>query len=201
MSYSEYKRRYGKDAYTFWKYDHRMSGMYGGKRKFPQRRVQSKRIFRRSFTPRSRNVVMIQPRQRGALRVGGYYGRYSNGGELKFHDVDVDDAVISSGGTVQTAGTINVIPQGVTEITRVGRKCTIRSINWRYTVTIPEAVEQATPVSPDTLGRYTLLDFLTKRPHGYAVYRLDDSPAKPPPICMDNGILSFVVLLLVLLCI
>ncbi len=55
--------------------------------------------------------------------------------ELKFHDIDLDDAVVATGGTV--AATINIIPQGVTEITRVGRRCTITSINWRYAVNMP----------------------------------------------------------------
>ncbi len=50
--------------------------------------------------------------------------------ELKFHDVDLNDTLIATGGTVTPS--INLIPQGVTEITRVGRKCTIRSIGWRF---------------------------------------------------------------------
>ncbi len=55
--------------------------------------------------------------------------------ELKFHDVDLDDGVVAAGGTVTP--TINILPQGVTEITRVGRKCTITSIGWRYAVNMP----------------------------------------------------------------
>jgi len=58
--------------------------------------------------------------------------RAISNGELKFHDVDLDDATISATGTVTAS--INLIPQGVTEITRVGRKCTITSIGWRYHV-------------------------------------------------------------------
>ncbi len=50
--------------------------------------------------------------------------------ELKFLDVDLDDALIASAGTVTPS--IIIIAQGVTESTRVGRKCTIRRIGWRY---------------------------------------------------------------------
>ncbi len=74
---------------------------------------------------------------RGYLRRAGFYGRYSNGGELKFHDIDVDDAIVATGGSIQNGGTINIIPQGVLENTRVGRKCTIKAINWRYVVSVP----------------------------------------------------------------
>ncbi len=56
----------------------------------------------------------------------------ANGNELKFHDVDVDQAVADlSAGVILNTSTINIIPQNVTEKGRVGRKCTIKSVNWR----------------------------------------------------------------------
>ncbi len=64
-------------------------------------------------------------------------------GEVKFHDVDVDDAVISAAGIIQNTGSINLIPQGVTEITRVGRKCTITSILWHYALILPSTTDVA----------------------------------------------------------
>ncbi len=79
----------------------------------------------------------------GRDRVGGYYGRYANGGELKFHDVDLVDAVVAAGFNVTE--TINIIAQGVTESTRVGRKCTIKSINWHWRVNLPAADAVAVP--------------------------------------------------------
>ncbi len=86
----------------------------------------------------------------GYDRTAGYYGRYNPGsGELKFHDVDLDDAVVATGGTVTP--TINIIPQGVTEITRVGRKCTIKRVGWRYTIQLLESDAQATPAAGDTV--------------------------------------------------
>ncbi len=80
---------------------------------------------------------------RGYTRRVGFYGRYNRrnrgggpGSELKFHDVTADEAVQDlSGGIIVNTSSINLIPQGVTEIQRIGRKCTIKSINYRYTLT------------------------------------------------------------------
>lgn len=62
--------------------------------------------------------------------------RYYKGPELKFHDVAVDDASIALGGVIQNSGTVNIIAQGITETTRIGRKVTVRKILWKYTVTL-----------------------------------------------------------------
>ncbi len=89
---------------------------------------------------RKRGPKKFTKKQKGKGKVVQYGGRYAkpNGlGELKFHDIDVDDTVVAAGAVVQNAGSVNLIPQGVTEITRIGRKCTIVSINWRYEVTLP----------------------------------------------------------------
>lgn len=53
-------------------------------------------------------------------------------GELKFHDVDLDDAVITQAGTITAS--ISLIAGGTTESTRIGRKCTITNINWRFDI-------------------------------------------------------------------
>ncbi len=55
-------------------------------------------------------------------------------GELKFHDVDVDDVSIAQNGVIQNTGSVNLIAQGVTESTRVGRKCVVKQILWRYEI-------------------------------------------------------------------
>ncbi len=54
--------------------------------------------------------------------------------ELKFHDVDLDDSLIANTGGITAS--INLIPQGVTEVTRIGRKCTIKQINWRFNLAL-----------------------------------------------------------------
>ncbi len=85
---------------------------------------------------RARFTAARKPWVAGKSRTSGFYGRYSGrSGELKFHDVDLDDAVIAQG--IQVTASINLIAQGVTESTRVGRKCALRSINWHYNLTLP----------------------------------------------------------------
>ncbi len=61
--------------------------------------------------------------------------------ELKFHDVDIDDAVVAQAASIQAG--VNLIAQGVTESTRVGRKCTIRSIHWKYTIELTGATTKS----------------------------------------------------------
>ncbi len=75
---------------------------------------------------------------------------------MKFHDVDLDDAVVAAAGTV--TATVNIIPQGVTEITRNGRKCTITQIQWRYECTIPEVDAAADPSTGDSVRVIMFLD-------------------------------------------
>ncbi len=94
--------------------------------------------------------------QRGAPRV--HAARMSTPGELKFHDVTVDDAVIAQNGTILNTGSVNLIPQGITEITRVGRKCTIRSINWHYTISSAETDGGTSATNPDVVRLIFYLD-------------------------------------------
>ncbi len=105
---------------------------YGGPRAF-------KRPTRGTYKPYTKKKTAVQ-----------YGGRYSvPNGEMKFHDVDLDDAVIEATGAITAS--INLIPQGVTEKTRIGRKCTIRSIGWKFQMQILEGDAQATPVNADTV--------------------------------------------------
>ncbi len=107
-------------------------------------------------------IAAARSKQLSAARAGagftrnvGYYGRFNNpmrpANELKFHDIDVDDAVVATGGTIQNAGSINLIGQNITESTRIGRKCTIKSIGWRFTVSLPEVDAASAPPNPDTV--------------------------------------------------
>ncbi len=102
-------------------------------------------------------IYRATPRKRrrytpGRDRQVGFYGRFAGANaELKFHTVSYDDAVVATGGTLEQTGTINAIPQGVTEIQRVGRKATIKSIEWRYTLTLPIQDAVALPITGDTV--------------------------------------------------
>ncbi len=71
----------------------------------------------------------VPGRSRGFLRRGGYYGRYAgNNPESKFFDTAL---TFSFDVTPGPEVSLNLIPQGVTESTRVGRKCTIKSIGFK----------------------------------------------------------------------
>ncbi len=129
-------------------------------------RKRSRDDFYRKVAPKGAVVVYKAPTSRkrrrftpGRDRVGGFYGRYAGAGaELKFHDVEIDDAIVSATGTVQNAGTVNVIPQGVTEVQRVGRKCTIRSIHWRFSADKVEVNNAATPDASEVIRIILYLD-------------------------------------------
>lgn len=66
-----------------------------------------------------------------------FRGRHAKNGqpELKFHDLDIDDAVIAAG--VNNLGSLNLIAQGVTESERIGRNCVVRSVFGRWEITLP----------------------------------------------------------------
>ncbi len=51
-----------------------------------------------------------------------------------------------------------MIAQGVTESTRVGRKCTLKSIGWTYEVTLPEVAAAASPPQPEHIRVILYLD-------------------------------------------
>lgn len=88
-----------------------------------------------------RSASSMPPRYRGTFRRSGYYGRYTRGSavarlrrgldiEKKFFDTAISFNYDSTG-EVPATGQLNLIPQGVTESTRVGRKCTVNSIQCR----------------------------------------------------------------------
>ncbi len=61
--------------------------------------------------------------------------RRATSGELKFHDIALDDSVIALAGGITPS--LNLIAQGVTESTRVGRKCTLLSLGWKFQMQLP----------------------------------------------------------------
>ncbi len=104
----------------------------------------SKRSYGGAFNPiviggkRAMGVVRRKLRarrtrafRRGYDRTGGFYGRFSGrNAEYKFFDT-VLAFNFDATAEVPATGQLNLIPQGITESTRVGRKCTIRSIQIR----------------------------------------------------------------------
>ncbi len=93
--------------------------------------------FRRPFKKRRAPAAPAR-RFAGYYRREGYYGRFNKpsvmtgGQELKFHDIDMDLAPADySLGIIGNTDSVVKIGQGLTESTRIGRKCVIRSIGWR----------------------------------------------------------------------
>ncbi len=78
------------------------------------------------------NSFKKKTRTNGYVRSVRYSPRVSTSAELKFHDLDIDDAVIAAATISQVS--CNIIAQGLTESTRVGRKVTVKRILWRYEV-------------------------------------------------------------------
>lgn len=99
-------------------------------------------LYRRTTPYRSlARARKVMGKSKGYLRVGGYYGRFTRRsqyaqtrGELKFHDIDVNDTIVSAAGAIPNTGTLVIIPQGTSEKQRIGRKCTLKSIGCRYDV-------------------------------------------------------------------
>ncbi len=112
---------------------------------------------KRSRRPRRLRVIP------GFTRTSGFFGRYRPSTnrfavtELKFHDLDIDDAIIATGATI-AEDSLNAIAQGVTEVTRVGRKCTIRSINARFDILLNDQQDLGDPPSGDIVRVILYLD-------------------------------------------
>ncbi len=116
---------------------------------YTRRSVRKIRWKRRRGGARARRTKLTKT-LRGRARIGGYYGKYNKSqGELKFFDLDIDQAADMSGGFILDS--VNEIVQGTTESNRLGRKCTIKAIEWRYTVNLPEQDAVATPANGSTL--------------------------------------------------
>lgn len=105
------------------------------------------------YTPRKKRRVFTA----GKDRVGGYYGRYAGrGGELKFHDLQLDQADIITGGVVLPS--VNLIAQGVGESARVGRKCTLRSIEWKWFLALSQKTDEGVIFGGDRLRMIMYID-------------------------------------------
>ncbi len=101
---------------------------------------------RRMRMARTRTRRLIVP---GITRRAGFFG-INRSGELKFHDIDINDSAIAAGVTVAEDSCVTII-QGVTESQRIGRKCTIRSINWRFNISLVSQVDSADPPKGDVV--------------------------------------------------
>ena len=99
----------------------------------------------------------------GYTRSSGFFGRFKGSDrEMKFHDIDVDDAVIAAGGTIAEDSCV-VIPQGVTESQRVGRQAHIKKIQWRWELVLP-----TTPTAANTCDIVRIILYWDRQTNGAA---------------------------------
>lgn len=133
-------------------------------------------------TKRSKRTTHVVP---GKTRTGGFYGKYNrpDDGETKFFDTTVNFSIDTTG-EVPATGLWNLIPQGVTESQRIGRKCVVKSIQYRgIMVYSPGAAANAADVSHmylvmDTQANgaaATVTDVLTSNNMGVALRNMDNA--------------------------
>lgn len=90
--------------------------------------TRAKTPYDRAIIPRAMRVTGMQ---KGFLRTGGYYGRFTKPssaptGETKFLDTSGVETFTAAG---LVTGNLNVIPQGDGQSERVGRKVEVKSIH------------------------------------------------------------------------
>lgn len=114
--------------------------------------IKSQGKLKRSKPSRTSTSKLISMRKNMGYQGSGRYSAGSDN-ELKFFDTGVNfnfDTV----GEVPATGQLNLIPQGVTENTRVGRKCVIKSIYFKgYVIMDPSTLQGA-----DICTMYLVLD-------------------------------------------
>jgi len=110
-----------------------------------RRKAYSRKRKSTSSLGGTRKKMRVVP---GYTRTSGFYGRFSKGsGEQKFFDTALAFSFDTTG-EVPATGQLVLIPQGVTESTRVGRKCVIKSIQLHGIATfVPAAAAVATEIT------------------------------------------------------
>ncbi len=129
-----------------------------GRRQFKSA-LTRRRVISSARRRHGRFGTYLRPRQRGFARTAGYYGRFSGAGaiELKFHDLDINDTSVAAGGTI-VEDSCNSIAQGVTEVTRIGRKCCIKQIGWKMNLLLLGVSDQADIPAGDVVRVILYLD-------------------------------------------
>ncbi len=131
--------------------------------------MSRKRSFRQAFN--GERIKYYGMKKRRFYKPRPKYRRHVSDlkpGELKFHDLATVDTVVSATGSTDDIPSCNLIAQGVTEVTRVGRKCTIRKILWKFDLKIP-----TTATANETSEVVQVMLYLDKQANGAAAAVLD----------------------------
>lgn len=112
---------------------------------YSRKRTRPTRGFRYTSRAKKRSVQRRRLFRAGYDRTGGFYGRFTSGGERKFLDVTVDDGVVAIGANVQDASGQEIVkvPEGNGESNRVGRKIVVTDIMMKGVITILSTETQA----------------------------------------------------------
>lgn len=142
-----------------------------------QKRIAGARSRRSLALARPSRPIRFVP---GYQRTGGFYGRFAGpGAELKFFDTALD-FMFDTSLEVPATGQLNLIPQGVTESTRVGRKCVLKSILMKGNmVFVPAAAATAAGIA-----RLWLV--LDKQANGAAAAATDVFTSIDTAVCLRN---------------
>lgn len=139
------------------------------------------RVHRRMVPSDFRRKRTFVPRKRINLRTGGFAGRYAPGvrsAEKKFLDTEIDDATVSSTGTIQGTGSVLLLVQGVGPTQRVGRKVTVTDVNWRVNYELPNADSVVAPKAGDIVRAIMYLDTQTNGATATVTDVLEDAEYK-----------------------
>ncbi len=118
-------------------------------------------IEEKSFVSRKRKRGAPSPRRR-RRRVP-----VARPGEIKFHDLDVDDAVVATGGTI-AEDSLLTIPEGIGEEQRIGRKITVVSVHMNWNILLPD-----TATANECTDTVRVIVYVDKQTNGAAPVVLD----------------------------
>lgn len=99
----------------------------------------------------------------GYSRSSGIYSRFRRSGELKYSDGQLDRAAIPIAGLVTAS--MMIITEGTGPRERIGRKVTIKQIQWRWNLILPSRDKQTNASAGDIVR---LIIFQDKQTNGAA---------------------------------
>ncbi len=115
------------------------------------------------YQPTKKRPFLVQPKRRVKARRGNQ--RHFNV-ETKFFDVILDDGLVDSAGTVTNS--LLLIAQGLTAITRIGRRIIVRSLHWHINLTLGN---QTDPTKTSDVVRIIL--YVDRQANGATIAVLD----------------------------
>lgn len=118
---------------------------------------------KRSVYTNKNGRASITKKQRGYVRTGGYYGKYTGvTPEIKFIDRTWADSAVANTGTIPVSSLVP-IAQGTGESDRIGHKCVVKSMHCRGVLRLPQ-----TSLGSEAAVRVRMIVVLDKQCNGQA---------------------------------